>query len=221
MANPYTDRLSELDGKRVHSNVRQLSNMVGLPIKRPGTISSPSGAPLGASPMPTEPHEDESYKQSTFYNNFDHHRQNDEHFNNLSTEMTKLATGLRKQVEAGYMPPQIAQDNLKQFVQDSFFRRGVADPHIKRQKEMEAQQQDTNQRSGMLLNQIAQRAVMNPAQGSQIDDPTQGQTPAVQNLSGGRSQGGTGVSIGGAQSKPIGEAQSTDTGASLQFSRSF
>lgn len=185
MANPYTDRLNELDGKRVNSNVRQLSDMIGLPIRRPGeaSISSPSGVPVGKSPMPPGHEEDESYKNTAFYHNFDTHRQNDPHYNNLTTEMTKLATGLRQQVDAGYMPIQVAQDNLKQFVQDSFMRRGMADPHIRRQKEMEAQQQETQGRSAMLLNQIAQKAVMNPTEDSTLMNPG-GPTPAIQNLSG-------------------------------------
>lgn len=186
MANPYTERLDALNDKRVNSNVRQISDIIGLPIRKPGSdqLQLPSGVPVGKSPMPQEgPGEDESYKNSTFWNNFDYHRQDDPHFNNLSTELTKLATGLRKQVEAGYMPPQIAQDNLKQFIQDSFMRRTLAAPHIERQKAEQAQQQDTQARAGLLLNQIAQRAVSNPAQGSQIDDPTQGQQPpAIQNL---------------------------------------
>lgn len=220
MANPYTERLNSLNDKRVNSNVRQLRDMVGLPLHKPGErLTSPSGVPVGGSPMPQQPQEDESYKQSTFYSNFDHHRQNDPHFDSLSGEMTKLATGLRKQVEAGYMPPQIAQDNLKQFIQDSFARRAIADPHIRRQREQEAQNQELQGRTGALLNQIAQQAVANPAPGSDFDaasDPT----PAIQNLSD-QGQGGLNVGIGGAQSKPIGESQSTDSGASIQLSGSF
>ncbi|MGC5648105.1 UNVERIFIED_CONTAM: hypothetical protein RF648_19295 [Kocuria sp. CPCC 205274] len=168
--------------------------------------------------MPQQPQEDESYKQTTFYSNFDHHRQNDPHFDSLTGEMTKLATGLRKQVEAGYMPPQIAQDNLKQFIQDSFYKRGVADPHIKRQQAQQAEAAETQDRAGALLNQIAQQAVLNPAEGSPMAKPDQG--PAIQNLSD-QGQGGINVGIGGAQSKAIGESQSTDSGASIQLSGSF
>ncbi|MCS5736756.1 hypothetical protein, partial [Herbiconiux daphne] len=204
MANPYTERLNSLNDKRVNSNVRQLSDMVGLPTRRPGggQLTSPSGVPVGAAPIPQQPQEDESYKNTTFYNNFDHHRQNDPHFDSLAGEMTKLATGLRQQVEAGYMPPQIAQDNLKQFIQDSFHRRGQADPHLKRQAAEQAQQVETQDRSGALLNQIAQEAVMNPAKGSELD-PTQS-TPPVQQIG----DSGLSVGIGGAQSKPVGGEQS-------------
>ena len=184
MANPYTERLQQLDGKRVQSNVRLISDMVGLPLHRPGSdasLASPSGVPVGRAPLPQDPQEDESYKNSAFYANFDHHRQNDPHFDSLTGEMTKLATGLRQQVEAGYMPPQIAQDNLKQFIQDSFYRRGMADPHIKRQAAQQQQQAELMDQSGALLNVIAQQAVANPAKGSpmaQTDAPA-----AVENIS--------------------------------------
>lgn len=179
MANPYTERLQSLDTQRVSSNVRQLSDMVGLPIRRPGSgTESPSGVPVGKPPIPQQPEEDQSYKQSTFWNNFDHHRQNDPHFDALSDEMTKLATGLRKQVEAGYMPPQIAQENLKQFVTDSFARRHAADPHLRRQAAEQQQQAEVQDRSAAMLNVIAQQAVVNPAKGSPMAQPD-GQ-PAVQ-----------------------------------------
>ena len=181
MANPYTERLQQLDGKRVQSNVRLISDMVGLPLHRPGSdasLASPSGVPVGRAPLPQDPQEDESYKNSAFYANFDHQRQNDPHFDSLTGEMTKLATGLRQQVEAGYMPPQIAQDNLKQFIQDSFYRRGMADPHIKRQAAQQQQQAELMDQSGALLNVIAQQAVANPAKGSPMAQPD-GQ-PAVQ-----------------------------------------
>ncbi|MCS5737514.1 hypothetical protein, partial [Herbiconiux daphne] len=65
--------------------------------------------------------------------------------------------------------------------QDSFHRRGQAEPHLQRQREQQAQQQDTQNRSGALLNQIAQESVMNPAKGSPMDPNQPG--PAIQNLS--------------------------------------
>lgn len=186
MANPYTDRLDSLNSKRVTSNVRQISDMIGLPIRKPGQegqIVSPSGVPVGRAPINQEPQEDESYKNTAFYANFDYHRQNDPHFNNLSNEMTQMATGLRKQVEAGYMPQEIAQDRLQQFIHDSFGRRAVAQPHLERQAQQQAQQQDTQGRASMLLNQIAQRAVQNPTDSSAMMNPDVGQNDAIQNLS--------------------------------------
>lgn len=181
MANPYTERLQQLDGKRVQSNVRQLSDMVGLPIRRPGEINSPSGVPTGKAPIPQE---DESYKQSAFWGNFDHHRQNDPHFDAFTGELTKLATGLRKQVEAGYMPPQVAQDNLHQFVMDSFAKRGMQDPQIQKQK----QEQQTQQITSQALGALAQQASANPTPDSQMAQPAP--TPAIQNLSQQAPQGG-------------------------------
>lgn len=186
MANPYIDRMEQLDSKRTTANYRQLSEMVGLPINRPGqqaSVASPSGVPTGNTPLPQE---DDSYKQSTFWQNFDYHRQNDEHFDGFTEELTKLATGLRQQVQNGYMPQAIAEDNIRQFIGDTTQRRAVADPHIQRQKAQDAQ--------GAILQQLAQQATQNPTADSpmaqqaaqaQADAAQQAKDnpPAIRNLS--------------------------------------
>lgn len=182
MANAYLDRMEQLNGKRVQSNVRQLSQMAGLPVQRPGdngATASPSGVPTGNNPMPQE---DESYKKSTFFTNFNSHQNEDEHFGAFSDELTKLATGLRKQVEQGYMPQSIAEDNLRQFIGDTVQRRAMANPHIERQ---------TAQRNmEKVFTAYANKASQNPTPDSPIaqraaeaQQQAQDNPPAIQQMS--------------------------------------
>lgn len=187
MGSPYLDRMEQLDGKRTASNFRQLSQLVGLPINKPGQggqIASPSGVPVGGVPKPTE---DEAYKQTTFFQNFDAHRQEDPHFDSFTNELTKLATGLRQQVQNGYMPQAIAEDNIRQFIADTQQRRAIADPHIQRQQAKQGVQN--------AFMQVAQQAAQNPTpdspiaqQAAQAQQQAQNNPPAVQNLS--EQQGG-------------------------------
>lgn len=115
--NAYLERMNQLQQERVRDNVQSFERATGLPIQRPqAPQQSPSGVPTGETPKPQE---DESYKDSQFYMNFNHFQQNDPRFSGVFDELTKLATGLRQQVQEGYMPPQIAQQRLRQFVADT------------------------------------------------------------------------------------------------------
>lgn len=176
MANPYTDRLNELDSKRVNTTAKQLGDMIGIPLRKPGNIQAPNGGPLI---KPDLPDQTDSYKGTTFWANFDHHRQNDPHFDSMTDELTKLSTGLRKQVEQGYMPPQLAQDQLHQFIIDSFGRRAAAQPALEKMQQQKAKQGQVEQ----LLGVMAQQAQNNPAPGSPQDQESVQPKPAIENLS--------------------------------------
>ena len=181
MANPYLERMNQLQNKSTASNFRQLSDMVGLPLNRPGAdgeITPPNGIPAGSKQPPQE---DESYKSSNFWMNFDTHRQEDPHFDQFTGELTKLATGLRKQVESGYMPQAIAEDNIRQFIQDTTQRRAVADPHIQRQQAQDQMAQ--------MLQAAASHGEQNPTpdspmaqQAAEAAQQAQDNPPAIKNL---------------------------------------
>lgn len=155
--NAYLERMGELEAQRRQRNVEELQAS-GLPIARPQSVQPPSGVPTGQSPKPEE---DESYKESTFYQNFDHFKQNDPYFGGMMDELTQLATGLREQVQQGYMPQPIAEQRLRQFVQDSA-------SHFQRNEKplMEKAKQEQDQQKIMgIINQFAGKPQQEEPQG--------------------------------------------------------
>lgn len=162
--NAYLERMGELEAKR-RQRADEFAQASGLPINRPQTNQSPSGVPTGQSPKPEE---DNSYKESTFYQNFDHFKQNDPYFGGVMDELTQLATGLREQVKQGYMPQPIAEQRLRQFVQDSasHFQRNEK-PLMEKAK----QEQDQQQIMG-IINQFANK----PSQEQSQEVPPEGVT---------------------------------------------
>lgn len=185
--NAYTNRLNENDVERTGRNQRQLLRAAGLPIQRPtspGDVVSPSGVPVGQAPIPQQ---DESYKDSIFYQNFDYHRQNDPHFDSTVGELTKLATGLREQVNNGFMPPAIAEQRIHQFVTDTVHGMHVKEPQIKAQQARQTKDAQMMQMIGALQQGASQGA---PDQSAPQEVPPEGITPEQQqsgNFVGGQS----------------------------------
>lgn len=167
-SNAYLDRLQENEQSRTQQNQQTLATATGLPISRPSTgDTSPSGVPTGKPPIPQD---DESYKNTTFYQNFAHHQGQDPHFDGMVGELTKLATGLRQQVNNGYMPPIIAEKRIHQFVNDS-----VA--HFERkagQFAKENAEADKQQRMQAIMGALSQASQQ---QAPQQDMPAEGVSP--------------------------------------------
>lgn len=116
--NAYLERMNQLRSERRQNSTRQLEE-IGVPIRRPQEPQqpgSPSGVPTGEAPIPQE---DESYKDTHFYNALEGYKNQDPHFGGVIDELTQLATGLREQVKLGYMPEQVARQRLTQFVGDT------------------------------------------------------------------------------------------------------
>lgn len=137
MSNAYMDRMNQLNQERVKDNAMQLSNL-GLPIQRPN-IQQNQNMPTGNIPKPEEPSVDESYKDSPFFANMNRFKEEDPQFGGMMEELTQLSTGLRQMVEQGFMPPQIAQQKVMQYIkdtQDQFVRTAP-----QRDKEMKEKQQ--------------------------------------------------------------------------------
>ncbi|UIW10585.1 hypothetical protein PQC38_gp109 [Aeromonas phage BUCT695] len=173
--NAYLERMNQLKSERIKNNKLSVET-AGLPIHKPNP-ENPSGIPVGNSPKPQE---DESYKDSHFYMQFNHFKENDEHFGGVAEQLTQLATGLRKQVQAGYLPPQIAEQKIHQFVMDSqkeFIRR---EPQLKKEAEQK-------QMLGM-LSQLTQNAQQQPQQQQSQQMPPEG-ISAKQAMNGGQPNG--------------------------------
>ncbi|AEK81937.1 hypothetical protein NDAWWUGD_CDS0029 [Salmonella phage SeKF_80] len=145
--NAYLERMNQLRSERRQNTTRQLEE-AGVPIRRPQEQQapvSPSGVPTGEAPIPQE---DESYKDTHFYNAFEGYKQKDPYFSGVMDEMTKLATGLREQVKLGYMPEQVARQRLTQFVGDT-------QQHFIRNKP-KIQEEEKNRQMQALLGAITQ-----------------------------------------------------------------
>lgn len=152
--NAYLERMNQLQSERMNSSRKEISEATGVPIHRPTqqqAPGSPSGVPTGEAPLP--PGEDDSYKNSHFYNAFTHYSDNDPHFGGVMDELTKLATGLREQVNNGYMPPQIARQRLTQFVGDTMSHFERESPRL----EEEQKQNQMAQMIGAMSNQVTQQ----------------------------------------------------------------
>lgn len=188
--NAYLERMNQLNEERVNANKRTLEASTGLPIQRPNNQQgSPSGVPTGEIPKPEE---DESYKQSPFYQNFDNFKQNDPHFGGVVDELTKLATGLREQVKQGFMPQQIAEDRLKQFVSDTSQHFTRKEPELKKQAEQEqmmkmlgALSQGSQQQNQPQGEQEIPPEGLSQEQAMQQQSPEQTQQPQVPTQQGG------------------------------------
>lgn len=169
--NAYLERMNQLRSERRQTSTRQLEE-IGVPIRRPKEQQepgSPSGVPTGEAPIPKE---DESYKDSHFYNAFEGYKGKDPYFGGVVDELTQLATGLREQVKLGYMPEQVARQRLTQFVGDT-------QQHFVRNKPKIEEEQKNRQMQALLgaLTQTA-GAQQNPQQPQQPQEiPPEGVTP--------------------------------------------
>lgn len=191
--NAYLERMNQLQQERVRDNFQSFERSTGLPIQRPqAPQQSPSGVPTGETPKPQE---DEAYKDSQFYMNFQNFQQNDPRFGGVFDELTKLATGLRQQVQEGYMPPQIAQQRLRQFVADTsaHYQRNAKkfekeDAEAEKQKQMMALMGALGQTAGQGQQQEEQEVPpegMSEQQAMQQAQPQQPSQSPVPNPQGG------------------------------------
>jgi|AKYZ01.1.fsa_nt_gi hypothetical protein len=161
--NAYLERMNQLRSERRQNTTRQLEE-AGVPIRRPQEHQapvSPSGVPTGQAPIPQE---DESYKDTHFYNAFEGYKGQDPYFGGVVDELTQLATGLREQVKLGYMPEQVARQRLTQFVGDT-------QQHFIRNKP-KIQEEEKNRQMQALLGALTQ---VSGAQGGQEQQPQQPQ----------------------------------------------
>lgn len=109
----YLERLKQIEAEEME---RPVESDPSLPINRP-MKNTTNGLAIGGSPEEQEP--DEEYKNSFFYQNFNNFMGNDEGFKGMFDEYTQLASGLKSQVDQGFMPLPIAEQKLRSYLEDS------------------------------------------------------------------------------------------------------
>lgn len=110
----YLERMTQLTQNKMDSAAKQF----GLPLNRPMN-KTPAG--MAGQPMPQEQEEEEEGPDmnSFFGKTFQDMEGSDKRFGQMFQDLGKLASGLRQEVEAGFMPEPIAKQRLQQYVADS------------------------------------------------------------------------------------------------------
>lgn len=109
----YLERMTQLTQNKMDSAAKQF----GLPLNRPMN-KTPAG--MAGQPMPEEQPEEEGPDMNSFFGKtFQDMEGSDKRFGQMFQDLGKLASGLRQEVDAGFMPESIAKQRLQQYVADS------------------------------------------------------------------------------------------------------
>lgn len=108
----YLERMTQLTQNKMDSAAKQF----GLPLNRPMN-KTPAG--MAGQPMPQQEEEQGPNMDSFFGKTFQQMEGEDKRFGQMFQDLGKLASGLRQEVEAGFIPEPIAKQRLQQYVQDS------------------------------------------------------------------------------------------------------
>ncbi|MGL5963120.1 MAG: hypothetical protein ACRCZ2_01780 [Fusobacteriaceae bacterium] len=108
----YLERMTQLTQNKMDSTAKQF----GLPLNRPMN-KTPAG--MAGQPMPQQEEEQGPDMNSFFGKTFQQLEGEDTRFGKMFQDLGKLASGLRQEVEAGFIPEPIAKQRLQQYVQDS------------------------------------------------------------------------------------------------------
>lgn len=108
----YLERMTQLTQNKMDSAAKQF----GLPLNRPMN-KTPAG--MAGQPMPQQEEEQGPDMNSFFGKTFQQLEGEDKRFGTMFQDLGKLASGLRQEVEAGFMPEPIAKQRLQQYVADS------------------------------------------------------------------------------------------------------
>lgn len=112
--NAYTERLEENRQRKVEQNVARLNT---LPLSKP-LKQQLSG--LAGGPSVPEPEKPNLPDMDSFFGQYvNRELQGDTRFQKMMQEYKDLALGFREEVNQGWMPPQIAQQRLKQYIDDN------------------------------------------------------------------------------------------------------
>lgn len=124
--NAYLSRLNQLRDKKIQSNEMKIAPMMSRPLSRQAP-----GPGMGPGPAQPQQEEEQGPDMGTlFARNIESFRNEDKRFGQFMEEYTKMAEGLRAEVDQGYMPMPIAQQRLEAYLNDSsgFFSRNAAGP---------------------------------------------------------------------------------------------
>lgn len=161
MENAYTKRLESLRENRIKDNVRRILPHVNP--RQGREILEKVIGPITPPPVDEGPKVDET---SMFSMNVNKFKEQDSRFGNFMDQYTKMAEGLRQEVQQGYMPMPIAQQRLKQFVEDSrnHFSQNAATPMDNPQVAQAIDGLMGQAMQGQLPEQQAQQQAQQPAQ---------------------------------------------------------
>ncbi|MGL5583812.1 MAG: hypothetical protein ACRDCE_23095 [Cetobacterium sp.] len=109
-SNAYLTRLEQLKSEKAQTVARTAV----LPLQAPGQEPPQDKKMLGVPPK-----EEEQAPATMFERNLENFRGQDTRFGQMMDEYTKLALGLKEQVQSGYMPKVIAEKKLQEYLSDS------------------------------------------------------------------------------------------------------
>ncbi|MGL5015524.1 MAG: hypothetical protein ACRC6V_14750, partial [Bacteroidales bacterium] len=113
MASPYLERLEQLRETKMQTQ----SDALGLPLNKPGAPVEGNG--LAGNPMPEKPEQPGPDMTTMFGKTIQDLEGTDRRFGKMFQDLNKLASGLRQEVEAGFMPEVLAKQKIEQYVKDS------------------------------------------------------------------------------------------------------
>lgn len=110
----YLERVQQLQTQKQDSAAQSM----GLPLNRPMN-KTPAG--MAGQPMPQgEQQEPQGPNMDTFFGKtFQQMEGEDKRFGTMFQDLSKLANGLRQEVDAGFMPESVAKQRIEQYVADS------------------------------------------------------------------------------------------------------
>lgn len=165
MASPYLERLEQLRENKIQTQADSL----GLPLNKP---LSQNASGMAGNPMPQEPDVPAPDMTSMFGRTVQSLKETDRRSEKMFNDLEKLATGLREEVKAGFMPEVIAKQKIEQYIKDS------QQWFSKNQPGMMDNPQMYNAIEGILANKMDGGQGQAPQQGAPM--PEQGQAPMPQ-----------------------------------------
>ena len=123
-ADIYMQRMSELDNRQAEKVKQQFPDL-----SRPAPIKM--GQPdLNGNIAPEKPEQVEAEMDSGFGISMDAYSKKDSRFGQMMEDYKQLASVLKQKVDRGFMPPQIAEAQMKRFLTDGrgYFAKNQAKP---------------------------------------------------------------------------------------------
>lgn len=109
----YLNRMKELDKNQEVKVMRQYPDLY-----RPSPLKKGDIIDINGNIAPEKPEQIEADMSSGFGTSFDVYSQKDNRFGQMMDDYKNLVGVLRQKVERGFMPPQIAEMQMKRFLQD-------------------------------------------------------------------------------------------------------
>ncbi|MGL5566481.1 MAG: hypothetical protein ACRDC4_12235 [Plesiomonas sp.] len=124
-ADVYLSRMGELDSKNEQKVIQMFPDLSKPSPLKPGEIKD-----LNANLAPPKPEDVQAEMDSGFGISFNEYSNRDVRFGQMMEDYKQLAGVLKQKVDRGFMPPQIAEMQLKRFLNDGrgYFAKNKAGP---------------------------------------------------------------------------------------------